>query len=127
MEPEKQRLIEELFGGGDPGATRESALVAGGSVLRRKRLRRVVLRSIGALAVAVIVVTGILSRLEPPPRSEAPVTPKVVQSLPEVHQLSDEELLDLFPGVPVALATINRKQRLIFLRPGDEQRFVENF
>jgi hypothetical protein len=42
-----------------------------------------------------------------------------------VQEISDDELLALFPGTPVGLAKVNGKQRLIFPRPGDEARFIE--
>jgi hypothetical protein len=38
--------------------------------------------------------------------------------------LSDDELMALFPNTPVALAEIHGKKRLLFLRPGDEARFL---
>jgi hypothetical protein len=48
----------------------------------------------------------------------------VASPSPEVRFLSDDELLDLFPGTPVGLATVGGKKWLIFPRSGDEARFV---
>ena len=50
----------------------------------------------------------------------APQTPVPAQSL------TDAELLALFPDTPVGLITLeNGHKRLIFPRPGDEERFVK--
>jgi len=55
-----------------------------------------------------------------------PLALTVIPTLKEqVRSLTDEELLALFPDTPVALATMkNGTKRLIFPRPGDEQRFI---
>ena len=60
------------------------------------------------------------------------ITPKtstvnIVHTAPEpvIRALTDDELLALFPDTPVGLATLeDGKKRLIFPRPGDEERYV---
>jgi hypothetical protein len=103
------------------GARREATLLAGGRILRRRRWRRVALRSFAVVALLGIVTLSIQRTLAPRPR--------VITSVPAppgtVHGLTDDELLALFPNTPVGLATLeNGKKRLIFPRPGDEQRFI---
>ena len=42
-----------------------------------------------------------------------------------VARLTDEEMLDLFPGVPLGLlAAGDSREKLVFLNPEDEERFV---
>jgi hypothetical protein len=44
-----------------------------------------------------------------------------------VNYLSDDQLLALFPNIPVGVATVGGKKVLIFPRPGDNERFVGRF
>src|SRR3954447_22398793 len=125
MKPEKQNLINDLLDT-DHGARRAHALLAGGRVLRRRRWRRRAWRS---FAVAALLGGAVafsfhgkyesqLSNL----RSGMRVVPAPVKP---AGSLSDEELLALFPDTPVGLATMaDGKKRLVFPRPGDEERFV---
>ena len=61
--------------------------------------------------------------LAPQARVPAPAAPS--PSMQQVHRLSDDELLALFPNTPVGLVTLkNGRKQLIFPRPGDEKRFI---
>ena len=122
MKPEKRHLIHDLLD--DQSAfRREATLLAGGRILRWRRRRRVATQVLAVTAVLGIAVFC-LERMRPPQTqmlSSVPAPP--VQ--PTKAALTDEELLALFPNTPVALATLeNGKKRLIFPRPGDEQRLI---
>ena|SRR5437899_388678 len=120
MTPEKRRLIAELLDD-EQAARRQTTLATGGRILRRKRWRRVAFRSFAVVALAGLAVMSV--------RRTPPTDGKVVVSAPpaasQPRALTDEELLALFPDTPVALAKLeNGKKRLIFPRPGDEQKFI---
>lgn len=123
MKPEKQQLIQDLLG---DESRHEATLLAGARILRRRRHWRVVTRG---LALAVVVTATILSleqmKSRPPSiQTSSPVSTPAASVQP--RSLTDEELLAIFPtNTPVGLATLaDGKKRLIFPRPGDEQRFV---
>jgi hypothetical protein len=123
MKPEKQNLIRDVL---DEDSNREATLHAGAGILRRRRQWRAVRRGAGVLA-ALALATALLLKKETP----QPVVPQVAGLVPKaasitkVQALSDDELLGLFPGTPVALASLpDGKKRLIFPRPGDEQKFI---
>jgi len=120
MKPEKRHLMLDLMDE-EQAARREATFLAGGRILRRRRWRRVALRSFAVAAVLGAVVFSI--------QKPAPPRVRVIASVPEVpaqpKSLTDEELLALFPETPVALASLeNGKKRLIFPRAGDEAKFV---
>jgi hypothetical protein len=121
MTPEKRRLMAELLD--DERTTRrEATLMAGGRILRRKRWRRTAFRSFAV--VAVIAVGALFIRKSPPPINSTTVA-SVPAAPSQPKALTDDELLALFPNTPVALAKLeNGKKRLIFPRPGDEEKFV---
>src|SRR3954453_24032958 len=125
MKPEKQNLINDLLDT-DHGARRADALLAGGRVLRRRRWRRRAWRS---FAVAALFGAAVASSFHgnyksANLRSQIRVAPAPVKP---AGSLSDEELLALFPDTPVGLATMaDGKKRLVFPRPGDEERFVSH-
>jgi hypothetical protein len=122
VKPEKLNLIRDLFDE-RRDARREATLLAGSRILRRRRLRRVSIQAFVALAFLAAAVLSLQQLLpvrrpiltaEPP----APVLP--------AQSLTDAELLALFPDTPVGLISLdNGKKRLVFLRPGDEERFVK--
>ena len=121
MKPEKQNLIHDLLEE-EHDARREATLRAGGRILRHRRWRRMTVRSFAAVAIVGIAVLSHQQRVAPRPPVVAaiPAPPPV-----PAHELTDDELLALFPKTPVALATLeNGKKRLIFPRPGDEARFI---
>lgn len=122
MTPEKHNLIRALSDE-SAAARREAILGGGGRILRRRRWRRRTMRGLASLAVCVLAVT-VFKMNAPQPQ----VLPSVVVSKDEPRSLTDSELLALFPSTPVGLITLeNGKKRLIFLRPGDEKRYVAQY
>ena len=120
MRPEKRDLILDVLDEGH-AARREAILESGGRILRRKRWRRLALRSFAVVAILGIAVFT-LDRVKKP-RSGVVASAPAFSDQPKA--LTDDELLALFPNTPVALASLdNGKKRLIFPRPGDEKRFV---
>ncbi|HWC59130.1 MAG TPA: hypothetical protein VHC44_05490, partial [Verrucomicrobiae bacterium] len=66
-----------------------------------------------------------LRRESPLPSRIASVAPSAAP-VSQVHEMTDEELLSLFPNTPVALASLpDGTKRLLFPRPGDEQKFIK--
>lgn len=123
MKPEKQNLIHELLG---EDSSREAILLAGSRVLRRRRHWRAVRRGAAVLAL-IAVAAGLALRKETSrrPGSQLAVANSKSSPVSQVHALTDDELLGLFPNTPVGLAsTSDGKKRLIFPRPGDEQKFI---
>lgn len=123
MKPEKQNLIRDLL---DADSNREDTLLAGASILRRRRHWRTA-RQGAAVMTLVLGVTVFCLRRETPHSLPSQVATVTQKSSPasEVRALSDDELLALFPNTPVGLASLaNGKKRLIFPRAGDEQRFI---
>lgn len=123
MKPEKKHLIDDLLDDGRD-AHRETTLLAGGRILRRRRRRRAALQTFAVIALlgvaAVALQRTFAFRQHRHDRAVVPVPPAT-----QPRSLTDDELLALFPNTPVALATLpDGKKRLIFPRPGDEQRFV---
>lgn len=121
MKPEKQNLIRDLL---DTDSGREATLVAGARILHQRRRWRAG-RQIALVALIAAVTVSYLAR--GPRHPPAPLASQTVKSRPgpQVHALTDDELLALFPNTPVGLASLpDGKKRLIFPRPGDEERFV---
>jgi hypothetical protein len=123
MKHEKQNLIHDLL---DEGSSRDAILLAGSQVLRRRRHWRTARQSAVVLALVAAVAVLVL-RKETPQRSSskaASAKPKL-SPVSQVHALTDDELLGLFPNTPVGLASMpDGKKRLIFPRPGDEEKFI---
>ena len=121
MKPEHHQLLRDLIDDAGPAARRDAILHAGHLALRRKRHLRHLTRTL-----AVTVFTGlavlVISRLSVPRQPAASSRP--ASAVTYVQEITDDELLSLFPGTPVGLAKIKGKQRLIFPRPGDEARFI---
>ena len=123
MKPEKQNLIRDLL---NEDSGRETMLLAGGQILRRRRQWRTVKRGVCGLAVVALAVILVLKKETPQPAAlqVAGVAPKAAP-VAKAQALTDDELLGLFPDTPVALASLpDGKKRLIFPRPGDEQKFI---
>lgn len=121
MKPEKEHLIRDLL---DENSAREATLLAGAQILRRRRHWRTAQRVTAVLALITVVMGLAL-------RKETRSSPRLAVAMPpappatEVHEMNDEELLALFPNTPVALASLpDGKKRLLFPRPGDEQRYI---
>jgi hypothetical protein len=130
MNPEKESLLRELLET-DTASHRDRVLTAGRRALRTKRRWRIARRYIGASALLVSLI-AVFPSLKQSNQIDAKNAPSIVSSRPasakspepHVRYLSDSELLALFPGTPVALATVDGKKRLLFPRLGDEARFV---
>ena len=122
MKPEKENLFRDLL---EENSRREATLLAGAQILRRRRHWRAARPVAAALAlVAIMVGLALRKEIRPSPQL-AVVTPKT-PPISQVHELTDDELLALFPNTPLALAPVlDGKKRLFFLRPGDEQRFIK--
>jgi len=122
MKPEKRHLIHDLLEE-QGNARREATLLACGRILRRRRWRRAAVRSFAAVAFIAVAVLS-LQRLVP---NRAPILTAVPPPPAPAQSLTDAELLALFPDTPVGLITLeNGRKRLVFPRPGDEERFVKH-
>ena len=122
MKPEKQQLIHDLLDGEN---RRETTLLAGAKILRRRRHWRVASRTFAVMALAAATALFVeqnrqqqtLAQMSPP--AAKPAAPHQAQSL------TDEQLLSLFPNTPVGLVTLpNGKKLLIFPRAGDDAKFI---
>lgn len=113
MKPEKRILFDDVM----DQSRREATLFAGGKILRRRRFKRIAGRSFALLAVAALAIVAVY------PKHTAVV--KMAVTKPVVHLMTDKELLALFPNVPVGLMKLpDGREKLIFLRPGDEQKYI---
>ncbi len=123
MKPEKRALIHDLLDEGREGR-RDKTLLAGGRMLRRRRWRRLAVRNFAIVGMIGMTAFALQRMLAPaPPVFTALPSPSV-----QTGSLTDDELLALFPNTPVGLATLDdSKKRLIFPRPGDEERFINRF
>jgi hypothetical protein len=124
MKPEKQQLIHELIGG---ESRSESTLLAATKILRRRRQWRAAQQTFALLAVLAAAI--LLFEQQNHRKIAAQVSPPQAKlpSPTQVHSLSDEELLALFPNTPIALATLpNGKKLLIFPRPSDQAKYVNH-
>jgi hypothetical protein len=122
MKPEKRHLIHDLLDERS-AARREATLLAGGRILRRRRWRRLALQSFAAVALLAIAAFSIERLVS----SRTSILTAVPPPAAPAQSLTDAELLALFPDTPVGLMTLeNGKKRLVFPRPGDEERFVRH-
>ena len=128
MKPEHHHLLQDLLEGNDALAQRDSILSAGHRVLRRKRHVRFLTRALAAATCAVLAALAVsrITAPRPPAPTGAPrlAATQPAPPMPRVQEITDDELLALFPGTPVGLVKVDGKQRLIFPRPGDEARFI---
>jgi hypothetical protein len=123
-------LLDDLLGGEPTAALRTASLDQILALARRRRRRRQAGRAIGLLALPVLLTASLaalqLRRSVPgkPQLSAAPPTPGQAavrasgladEVRPSVRFLTDNELLDLFPGRPVALIGPPGQQTLVFL------------
>jgi anti-sigma-K factor RskA len=122
MKPEKQNLIRDLL---DEDSMREATLLAGAQILRRRRHWRVARRGV-AVMVLVALAAGLVLRKGTGTSPQVAVATTKAAPVSQVHEMTDDELLALFPNTPVALASLpDGKKRLLFPRPGDEQKFIK--
>lgn len=123
MKAEKEHLIRDLL---DESSRGEEILVAGARILRSRRRWRTVWQgaalTVLAAAAAVFCFNSGRSHVSPPQISQAAAP---IPAQPQVHALTDDELLALFPHTPVGIVSLaNGKKRLVFPRPGDEAKFI---
>ncbi|MCL4177614.1 MAG: hypothetical protein KJ072_07680 [Verrucomicrobia bacterium] len=124
--------LDELLADSRLEELRAAALEAGLATVRRRRRRRVALRSAGA-AISLLAFAALISwmlfrrapatehdqvaQANPAPTATVAATesPIPVAEMSAVRHLTDNELLALFPGRPVALIGPPGRQRLVFL------------
>jgi hypothetical protein len=118
MRPEKKHLLEIVMDE-DRASHREAVLLAGARVLRHRRWRRLAWRSFAA-GVAGLAAAALL--LHKPSQHS---TPALALAAKPPGSVTDAELLEMFPKTPVGLVTLkDGTKRLIFPRPGDQERFM---
>jgi hypothetical protein len=124
MPPEKRILLDDVLGAPADDARRAATLLAAGKIMRRRRTIRFAARSAALLAVALFAALAIHQKASAPKMARVlPAKPAPIQE--GVQYLTDEQLLSLFPNVPVGLIqTSDGKKRLIFPRPGDEAKYI---
>lgn len=127
MKPEKRRLLDEVLDetGGDK--CRGATLLAANRILRHRRWKRRSAQSVAVMLTATLATLAVQHVTSPRNRGAAPVAQTTAPAATPgpIHRLSDNELLALFPDTPVGLVTLpDGRKRLIFPRPGDEQRFI---
>jgi hypothetical protein len=122
MKPEKQNLIRDLL---EENSSRETTLLAGAQTSRRRRHCRAA-RKVTAVLALVAVEIGLVLRKETRPSPQLAVATPKTPPVSQVHEMTDDELLALFPNTPMALASLpDGKKRLLLPRPGDEQKFIK--
>jgi hypothetical protein len=123
MKPEKQQLIHDLLA---DESRRETTLLAGTKILRRRRHWRVAWRTFALIMLTSATVLLVEQNRQRP--TLAQISPSETKSSApplQAQSLTDEQLLSLFPNTPVGLATLpNGKKLLIFPRPGDAAKFI---
>ncbi len=131
MKPEHHQLLHDLLHDPDATAQRSVVLEAGLRALRQKRHARYLTRALVAAACAGLAVLAITRERASRSRLSQPNSGLAAKHSPQavfhVQEITDNELLALFPGTPVGLAKVNGRERLIFPRPADEKRFVMRF
>jgi len=125
MNPDKRKLIVDLMDE-ERNARRETTLLAGSRILRRKRWGRVAMPGCVVALLATLLVVSVHRPAKNPTRGKLVAVVRPAPASPdEPRAISDAELLAMFPNTPVALVKLdNGKKRLIFTRPGDEEKFL---
>jgi hypothetical protein len=75
----------------------------------------------------LVVATTLLVKTHKRPQTLAQVSrpANLPAAAPQARELTDEQLLSLFPNTPVGLATLpNGKKLLLFLRPADAAKYA---
>jgi hypothetical protein len=122
MKPEKERLLYDLAA--DEGRS-EATLLAAAGILRRRRHWRLMRQVIALLML--VAATALLVETHNRPQTLAQVSrpANLPAAVPQAQELTDEQLLSLFPNTPVGLATLpNGKKVLFFLRPADAAKYA---
>jgi hypothetical protein len=124
MQPEKRNLLDSVLSEPGAAARREAVLRMGGRIMRRRRAVRFASRTLGAMAVMMLAALVMWHR-NVPQKTALAKPEKSVPASPQVEYLTDDQLLALFHDVPVGLIKLpDGKKRLIFLRPGDEAKYI---
>jgi hypothetical protein len=123
MKPEKEQLLHDLLAG---DGRREATLLAATNILRRRRHWR---RARQTFLLLLLLVAATTLLVETNNRRHAPVPPArpeaQLAAAPRTQELTDDQLLALFPNIPVGLATLpNGKKLLLFLQPADAAKYV---
>jgi hypothetical protein len=129
MNSDKERLIHDLMKDSGSETRRAETLRAGGQVMRRRRHVRHARWTLGVLSIAALVTLWIQRPTAPKltVATHATMGSSSASATAQIHRLTDDELLAMFPDVPVGLATLpDGRKRLIFPRPGDEARFIRH-
>ena len=122
MKTEKRILLDDLLS----DARREATLLAGRRILRRRRWKRAAARSFAVLAVAALAALAFHHPRPVPAVAQSSPAPSASPAV-RVQYMTDDELLALFPDTPVGLIqTADGRKRLIFPRPGDEEKFINH-
>ena len=119
MRPDHEELLSDLFAPSPDGT-----LAEGKRILRRRRiLRRLRAGGLGVAAAAALTWMLLPARPAPTPGPVA-AAPHPAPAAQGLLRLTDEQLLSLFPGKPVALATVHGRKQLLFARPEDRRQHV---
>jgi hypothetical protein len=121
----RDRLVSDLFS--DPDALRASSLARGLTEIRRVRRRRQFTRLLAGTALLVLGTGWLTGKFTQKQNLVLPktVTADAMRPASGVKILTDDELLDQFPGRAVALVGGPDRRRLVFLdvrAPGPSHR-----
>jgi hypothetical protein len=123
MKPEKEQLLGDLW---PEDSGREVTLRQGSVILRRRRLLRRMGQGLAVVSVVALALIGIQQGRRPETKGPEPAA-----AAPQPRQariLTDDQLLALFPDASVGLIKLHDgSERLVFLRPEDEERYVTSF
>jgi hypothetical protein len=107
-----ERLLSALFA--EPDANRAASLAQGLMQLRRGRRLRKVRAICGTSALVLAAAWFVTGRRDPVTIPAPPLAPALAQPASTVKILTDDELLDQFPGRAVALVGPAEHRRLVF-------------
>lgn len=106
------RLLTDIFPEAD--AMRAASLAQGLKEFRRGRRLRKMRAICGASALVMAAAWFITGRRDPVAAPTAPLAPALAQPTSTLKILTDDELLDQFPGRAVALVGPAEHRRLVF-------------
>jgi hypothetical protein len=126
---EQDELLKELLGGEEVSDFRQASLQGGLVEIRRRRARKLAVRTAAMLLLPLIAVLAVLihRRSEPPTKQIASVKLAAMAhaatkaNTAGVKIISDEELFALFPGRSMALVGKPGEQTLVFLDGGSAE------
>ena len=111
MKPETERLLDDLM---SADGQRQATLLEVTAILRRRRRWRVARQSLALLVLAALA--SLLVVRDHHPRTLAQISRPVEpagRSKPQAQELTDAQLLSLFPDTPVGLATLSNGKKLL--------------